>query len=163
MKVDKRNKVSDEVLKQMMCELLDTGERGATNFYELLRTKAQLSKSRCLQMYPVVELEWVTFKDKVINEQREASIAEAAEKGLKTDLELEQILCQIASSNLEVEEIMGGAAVLRGATPGEMCKAIDLLFKKRGSYAPTKVANTDGHGNDISPIINIQVVNPIED
>ena len=150
----KRNKISDEVLSQMIGELLDQGERGATNFYELLRTKVQISKQRCLKMYPIVEKEWVELKDKVINEQREAEIAEAARSGLKTDLELEQILCQFASNNLEVEEWVKGKVILRGISPLESIQAIAQIFKKRGSYAPIKTANTDKDGNNAPPIMS---------
>lgn len=140
----KRNKISDEVLSQLMRELLDQGERGATNFYELLRTKIQISKQRCLKMYPVIENEWVELKDKIISEQREVKIAEAAKNGLKTDLELEQILCQFATNNVEVEEWVKGEAVLRGISPTESINAIAQIFKKRGSYAPTKTDITSG-------------------
>ena len=153
----KRNKVSNEVLKQMVCELLDTGERGATNFYELLRTKVQISKQRCLQLYPVIESEWVSFKDKVINEQRAADIAEAAKNGLKTDLELEQILCQFASNNLQVADFIKGEVVLRGVQPMEIMKAIELLYKKRGSNAPAKIAPTKVDGSDIEFSLTLNI------
>lgn len=147
----KRLKVSDGVLKQMIFELLDKGERGSTNFYELLRTKIQLSKQRCLTVYPIIEKEWVEFKDKVISEQRSLEISEAAKEGLKSDIELEQILCQFASNNLLVEEWVRGGVVLRGISPMESIQAIAQIFKKRGSYAPIKTANTDKDGNDYKP------------
>lgn len=55
-----------------------------------------------------------------------------------SDLELEAILCTIAQGNLQVEEIIRGEAVLRNVLPSEQISAIDKLFKKRGTYAPTK-------------------------
>ena len=55
-----------------------------------------------------------------------------------SDLELEAILCQIASGNLKIAEIVQGEAVLTDIKPSDMVNAIDKLFKKRGSYAPTK-------------------------
>lgn len=60
----------------------------------------------------------------------------AVEKGLLTDLECEHILCVIATNNIKVQEIKGGEVVLRGITPTEIMKAVELLFKKRGSNAP---------------------------
>jgi hypothetical protein len=53
-------------------------------------------------------------------------------------LELEAILCQIASGNLKIAEIVQGEAVLTDIKPSDMVNAIGKLFKKRGSYAPTK-------------------------
>jgi hypothetical protein len=176
----KRNKISDEVLKQMMCELLDTGERGATNFYELLRTKVQLSKERCLQMYPIVESEWVKFKDNIVSVEREATIIEAAKNGLKSKFEkqlhiqkqIDEIQADIDRGILEEYAVISGQwemvqKVMNAESKAYLRKTIKELYaelnKMCGDYSPTKIANTDGSGNDISPIINIQVVNPIED
>ncbi len=156
----KKNKVSDDVLKQMMFELLDKGETGATNFYELLRTKIQIAKGRCLKMYPIIESEWVNFKNKVIEDQRTVEITEAAKDGLKTDLELEVILCQIASNNVSVQEWVSGEVVLRDVSPSETIQAIAQLFKKRGSYAPIKTAATDTKGNDVILITKVEIVKP---
>jgi hypothetical protein len=67
-----------------------------------------------------------------------------------SDMELEAILCTIAKGNIEVEEIIRGQAVLRNVLPSEQIGAIDKLFKKRGTYAPTKqdVNLTDKGGAD---------------
>jgi hypothetical protein len=80
------------------------------------------------------------------NSQREAvrlattteTIKEAVKEALLSDLELEAILCKIAAGKMEVEQIFGENVVLREVTPSEMVNAIDKLFKKRGSNAPTK-------------------------
>jgi len=67
-----------------------------------------------------------------------ALMVEALKEGLKSDLEIEVMLCQIAIGNVNFEEIKGGSLILRGASPTERVKAADLIFKKRGSYAPVK-------------------------
>jgi hypothetical protein len=71
-------------------------------------------------------------------------------EAILSDMELEAILCTIAKGNIEVEEIIRGQAVLRNVLPSEQIGAIDKLFKKRGTYAPTKqdVNLTDKGGAD---------------
>jgi hypothetical protein len=61
--------------------------------------------------------------------------------------------------------VIGGKIMEYPSEPNhsDRIRAIAELNKMCGDYSPTKIANTDGSGNDISPIINIQVVNPIED
>lgn len=80
-------------------------------------------------------------------------VLEAANEAIISDLELEAILCTIATANLSVEEILKGEAVLRGVTPNEQIAAIDKLFKKRGSNAPLKTAMTNKEGDNVAPII----------
>lgn len=63
---------------------------------------------------------------------------EAIKEGLKSDLELEVILCQIASGNIEVQEWIKGEAVLRSVSPMEVINATKTIFAKRGSNAPEK-------------------------
>lgn len=57
---------------------------------------------------------------------------------IKSDLELEAILCQIAGGNVQVEDWVKGEVVLRDVTPGEITQATAQIFKKRGSYAAIK-------------------------
>lgn len=66
------------------------------------------------------------------------TIKEAVKGALLSDLELEAILCKIAAGKMEVEQVFGENVILREVTPSEMVNAIDKLFKKRGSNAPTK-------------------------
>ena len=91
------------------------------------------------------------------NEQREAirlsvtteEIQKAAKDAIISDLELEAILCTIATGKIKIQEIVQGVGVLRDVSPSEITKAIDLIFKKRGSNAPTKLAHTTKDGDDI--------------
>lgn len=101
------------------------------------------------------------------NKQREEVRLSVTTEALKneineaiiSDLELEAILCQIAQGNLKVAEIVGGEAVLTDIRPNDMVNAIDKLFKKRGTYAPTKQAITDVEGNDAKvKVIGVQFI-----
>ena len=78
------------------------------------------------------------------------NIKDAVNEAIISDLELEAILCQIAQGNMKIAEIVGGEAVLTDIKPNDMVNAIDKLFKKRGTYAPTKqdVNLTDKGGAD---------------
>ena len=69
---------------------------------------------------------------------------------IKSDLELDLILSQIASANITIEEYINGDAVTRGVSPFEQIAAIDKLYKRRGSYAPVKAAQTTRDGEDVN-------------
>lgn len=77
------------------------------------------------------------------------AIEDSLKSGLKSDLEIEVILCQIITDNVQVEEWVYGNKILRGVSPGEIIAAAQTIFKKRGSNAPIKTAQTDVKGNDI--------------
>jgi len=67
---------------------------------------------------------------------------------IKSDLELDLILSQLAAGECQVEEYVKGVAVIRNISPLEQISAIDKLFKRRGSYAPLKQAQTNTAGED---------------
>lgn len=73
-----------------------------------------------------------------VNQIEQANL-EALKRGLKSDLELEVFLCQLVFGNVDVEEMVQGMTLTRDVSPVERLKAIDLLFKKRGSNAPSKM------------------------
>jgi hypothetical protein len=99
--------------------------------------------------------EAVSRRQKVAEEARLAATKEMTEEamkeGLKSDLELEVILCKIAGGGIKVQEWINGGTVLRDVTPGELCKAIDLIYKKRGSYPETSIKLK---GDKDNPIID---------
>lgn len=121
-----------------MKKLWAKGERGKVNFYELLRTKFTLAKGRALKIYDVVESEMTKITLEAQNEALSEEQKSALQDNLRTDLELEMILCQIATGNLQIEEWIKGEPILRNVTPFEQINAIDKIYKKRGSYAPIK-------------------------
>ncbi len=96
-------------------------------------------------------------KEQIRQDQTEQELKESLSEAIKSDLELEAILCTIATGSIKIEEIIAGDAVLRGVTPYEQISAIDKIFKKRGSNAPTKVANTNEKGEYIAPTPQIVI------
>jgi ribosomal protein S8E len=80
----------------------------------------------------------------------DAANVEALKAGLKSDLEIEAVVSQIATGSLLVEEIIDGGAVIRNLTPNEITNAAKAIWAKRGSNAPTKVAQTNGAGEDVA-------------
>jgi hypothetical protein len=71
---------------------------------------------------------------------------------IASTLELDLAMSKIATGGLQVEEFLSGEAVLRNVTPNEMVNAARELYKRRGDYAPAKVAQTDSEGNNIKTI-----------
>lgn len=69
----------------------------------------------------------------------EATKLQLLKEGLVTDLELEVFLCRIAIGGIDVSEMAKGIQVIRDVSPIERMKAVEILFKKRGSNASSKV------------------------
>ncbi len=80
-----------------------------------------------------------------IEQTKEAEL-QALKEGLVSDLELEVFLSQIAVGGVNVCEMAKGMVVIRDVSPLERLKAIDLLFKKRGSNASSKLEITGKDG-----------------
>lgn len=91
------------------------------------------------------------------NEEKEAArlsvtteeIQKAAKEAIISDLEIEAVLCNIIKGSYTVQEILKGGVALRDVSPTEITNAAKVLFTKRGSNAPTKIANTDTNGKDV--------------
>ena len=85
-----------------------------------------------------------------VRETAEAT-ANALKEGLKSDLELEVFLCQIAMGDLQIEEVVKGETVIRDTSPMERIQAIKTLYTKRGSNAPVKSEVTGKGGEPLIP------------
>ena len=97
-----------------------------------------------------------------LNAALNAERIDALKTGLKSDLEIELQLLKIGFAEIEVEETtlseqFGLTTFNRMPTPGEMKAALAEVWKKRGSYAPTKIAATDKDGNDKDFIITLNI------
>ena len=96
--------------------------------------------------------EFIRVEMEVKEQLRQAQLSEQLKSeinaSIKTDLELDLILSQIATGNIEIEVWLAGEASTRGVAPMEQIAAIDKLYKRRGSYAATKVAQTNTAGDD---------------
>jgi len=89
--------------------------------------------------------------------EMDATISEGIKEGLLSDVELEVILCRIASGGFDVIEMIKGHPTLRDVTPGEMIQAVRSLYQKRGSNAPSKSAITDTKGNDLPIVVTLNL------
>src|SRR5436190_23930619 len=88
----KKKKLTDSEIIIELNNLWNKGEKGKTNFYELLRTDFKIEKSRCLKFYDIMALE---ASKGAIEAQRGANILaakEAAQNGLKSKAERVMIL-----------------------------------------------------------------------
>jgi hypothetical protein len=83
------------------------------------------------------------------------TLKEAINEAILSDLEIEAILSKIVSGNMQVEQIIDGTPILRDITPNEVINAAKVIYTKRGSNAPTKVAQTDTKGNDKESTITL--------
>jgi hypothetical protein len=130
-------RIADEIEKQQV----DRTYLDATIYSNLQLTKAmfyRLKKKALLEVQKRQE-----FRSNLINEAITHEIIKGVENGLKSDLELEQILHEIAEGKLDIEETTstpdGIIEFKRKPTPNERINAIKEIYKKRGSYAPDKV------------------------
>ena len=80
-----------------------------------------------------------THKESLRLEQTEQTIKDAVNEAILSDLEIEGILCKIASGNMQVQEMLAGVPVLRDISPNEIINAAKVIYLKRGSNAPTKI------------------------
>ena len=67
-----------------------------------------------------------------------ATVTEATQEAIISDMEIEAILCRIITGHMDVEEMLRGEPILRSVTPFEIIAAADKLWKKRGTYAAEK-------------------------
>jgi hypothetical protein len=108
---------------------------------------------RCIREAKKIIFDRSQKKEKAMQNRIDSNVAKMVDKAMLSDIELESILCTIASGNMSIEQMIDGSAVLRNVTPNEITQAIKVLFTKRGSNAPIKQANTTTDGKDVSQII----------
>lgn len=93
-----------------------------------------------------------TERNKTKEAERQANVSEALKNEIQaeilTETEIDLIMSRIVDGNIEVREYIKGETVIRDTTPMEIIAAADKLYKRKGSYAPLKVADTDKDGND---------------
>ena len=147
---------------EIMKERLRLGYDRAVIFQELSET-CKLS-DRTLDNELKEAREAIRLEMEAKEAVRQAELSEQLKSeinaSIKADLELDLILSEIASGGCQVEEFVKGEAIIRNVQPMEQIAAIDKLFKRRGSYAPLKQANTDTKGNDVIPITKVEIIPP---
>ena len=90
------------------------------------------SIDRYLKPAKVIAKNMAKLKDNVINGTIIDETEKAVRAGLKSDLELEMILCQIASGNVRIVEWSKGEAILRDVSPMEVVAAAKTIFANTG-------------------------------
>lgn len=145
-------RLTDSDLKLKLTELWNAGVRGRWKVCEELRKSYSVDSRRVSATYDELEKELQEYT-KELQEDRLSLLTDEAKAtyrdAIVSDLEIEVVLSSIVMGRLEVEEFVKGEAILRGVTPHEMINAAKLLWQKRGSLAPTKVAATDTDGNSL--------------
>jgi hypothetical protein len=87
-------------------------------------------------------------KEAILEQTRTETLQGEIAANIATESELDLVLSRIAMGGCRVQEYIKGEAIIRDITPTEVIMAADKLYKRKGSYAPTKVANTDSEGKD---------------
>ena len=133
MKITKQKISSEAQWKSLVYEYLTNGNRGKSNFYELLRTKYKCEKSNTLKQYDIYEAEY----DLNLNNGKDAQIQEAEKERLKSAIltKYERIL--IAQSIAQGKAWKAGNTMVVPSA-GDRIRALDYLAKIEGDYAPNK-------------------------
>ena len=153
--MERKRKITKAKGVEECCDLMVSGN-ATKEIVRILGEKYGISKSAIEKWIAVARpLAETRQKEAELLRLRltEEVVVDALKSGLKSDLELEVFLCQLALGNFQTEEIVEGELILRDVNPTERIRAIDLVFKKRGAYI-TKVAQTDSEGNDIERMMD---------
>lgn len=139
-----KQKISSEAQwKSLVYDYLTNGNRGKSNFYELLRTSYKCEKQNTLKQYDIYEAEY----DLTLNKEKDDIILDAEKERLKSAILTKFERMEIASNIARGKAWKVGTEVII-PTANDKLKACDYLSKIDGDYAPTKIAETDINGND---------------
>ena len=139
-----KQKISSEAQwKSLVYDYLTNGNRGKSNFYELLRTNYKCEKSNTLKQYDIYEAEY----DLNLNKGKDDIILDSEKERLKSAILTKLERMEIAS-NIAKGKAWKSGNVMVVPNASDRMKACDYLSKIDGDYAPTKVAETDVNGND---------------
>jgi len=132
-----KQKISSEAQwKSLVYEYLTNGNRGKSNFYELLRTNYKCEKSNTLKQYDIYEAEY----DLTLNKGKDDIILESEKERLKSSILTKFERMEIASNIAKGKAWKSGDVMVVPNTSDRM-KACDYLSKIDGDYAATKVEN----------------------
>jgi hypothetical protein len=94
-------------------------------------------------------------KEAILEQTRTETLQGEIAANIATESELDLVLSRIAMGGCRVQEFIKGEAIIRDITPTEVIMAADKLYKRKGSYAPAKIANTDSKGEDVDSPLDI--------
>ena len=133
-----KQKISSEAQwKSLVYDYLTNGNRGKSNFYELLRTKYKCEKSNTLKQYDIYEAEY----DLNLNKGKDDIILESEKERLKMAILTRHERMKIASDIGKGKAWKVGDEILI-PTSSDRLRALDYLSKVEGDYAPIKSETT---------------------
>ena len=129
-----KQKISSEAQwKSLVYDYLTNGNRGKSNFYELLRTNYKCEKSNTLKQYDIYEAEY----DLNLNKGKDDIILESEKERLKSAILTKFERMEIAS-NIAKGKAWKSGNVMIVPNACDRMKACDYLSKIDGDYAPSK-------------------------
>ena len=129
-----KQKISSEAQwKSLVYDYLTNGNRGKSNFYELLRTNYKCEKSNTLKQYDIYEAEY----DLNLNKGKDDIILESEKERLKSAILTKLERMEIAS-NIAKGKAWKSGNVMIVPNASDRMKACDYLSKIDGDYAPSK-------------------------
>ena len=133
-----KQKISSEAQwKSLVYDYLTNGNRGKSNFYELLRTNYKCEKSNTLKQYDIYEAEY----DLTLNKGKDDIILESEKERLKSAILTKFERMEIAS-NIAKGKAWKSGNVMIVPNASDRMKACDYLSKIDGDYALQKIDNT---------------------
>jgi len=144
-----KQKISSEAQwKSLVYDYLTNGNRGKSNFYELLRTNYKCEKSNTLKQYDIYEAEY----DLTLNKGKDDIILESEKERLKSAILTKFERMEIAS-NIAKGKAWKSGNVMIVPNASDRMKACDYLSKIDGDYAPSKteIAGTINTTKDLTP------------
>lgn len=129
-----KQKISSEAQwKSLVYDYLTNGNRGKSNFYELLRTNYKCEKSNTLKQYDIYEAEY----DLTLNKGKDDIILDSEKERLKSAILTKFERMEIAS-NIAKGKAWKTGNVMIVPNASDRMKACDYLSKIDGDYAPSK-------------------------
>ena len=129
-----KQKISSEAQwKSLVYDYLTNGNRGKSNFYELLRTNYKCEKSNTLKQYDIYEAEY----DLTLNKGKDDIILESEKERLKSAILTKFERMEIAS-NIAKGKAWKSGNVMIVPNASDRMKACDYLSKIDGDYSATK-------------------------
>ena len=144
-----KQKISSEAQwKSLVYDYLTNGNRGKSNFYELLRTNYKCEKSNTLKQYDIYEAEY----DLTLNKGKDDIILDSEKERLKSAILTKFERMEIASNIAKGKAWKSGNVIIVPNASDRM-KACDYLSKIDGDYAPSKteIAGTINTTKDLTP------------
>lgn len=129
-----KQKISSEAQwKSLVYDYLSNGNRGKSNFYELLRTNYKCEKSNTLKQYDIYEAEY----DLTLNKGKDDIILESEKERLKSALLTKHQRLLMAQGIAQGKAWKSGD-VMVVPSAGDRIRALDFIAKVEGDYTATK-------------------------